>query len=253
MLNPPTSACCFEPSQSQPSSSIISSPSLPYFSPSPPSTVHHCHCSSLSLSLTVTVTVAAPTGDAWSEIREEFKSRAVFRMKEQLLEATAIQDVLDKLLFLKLMHFDHLTGAPTQVVSQLMLAGYTDDFDYFYQVISALFVLCLSIGMSASLSLCEAVCLSVCLCVCLIIGLNCTRDFPPTKNAVKTHGNHFAHILSSSTTTPHPLIILLDSPTGQRRHRHRDPELGPKICRNTGCKSVNYEFRCYWSVRLEQR
>ena len=121
------------------------------------------HCSSLSLSLLLTVTVAAPTGDAWSEIREEFKSRAVFRMKEQLLEATAIQDVLDKLLFLKLMHFDHLTGAPTQVVSQLMLAGYTDDFDYFYQVISALFVLCLSIGMSASLSLCEAVCLSLCL------------------------------------------------------------------------------------------
>jgi hypothetical protein len=73
-------------------------------------------------------------GDAWSEIRDEFKSRAVFRMKEQLIEDSAIQDILDNLLLLKLMHFDHLTGAPTQVVSQLMLSGYTDNFDYFYQV-----------------------------------------------------------------------------------------------------------------------
>ena len=35
----------------------------------------------------------------------------------------------------KIMHFDHLTGSPTQVVSQLMLAGYADSFDYFYQVL----------------------------------------------------------------------------------------------------------------------
>jgi hypothetical protein len=61
-------------------------------------------------------------------------------MKEQLIEDSAVQDILDKLLLLKLMHFDHLTGAPTQVVSQLMLSGYTDNFDYFYQVIFTLFV-----------------------------------------------------------------------------------------------------------------
>jgi hypothetical protein len=30
------------------------------------------------------------------------------------------------------MHFDHLDGAPSQVVSQLMLTAYMDNFDYFY-------------------------------------------------------------------------------------------------------------------------
>ena len=74
------------------------------------------------------------TGDAWSEIREEFKSRAIYRMKEQLMETTEIEEVLDKQLSLKLMHFDHLEGAPSQVVSQLMLGAYVDNYDYFYQV-----------------------------------------------------------------------------------------------------------------------
>jgi hypothetical protein len=91
-------------------------------------------------------------GDAWSEIRDEFKSRAIFRMKEQLIEDSAIQDILDNLLLLKLMHFDHLTGAPTQVVSQLMLSGYTDNFDYFYQVISVLLVVCVIDSLSVCLS-----------------------------------------------------------------------------------------------------
>ncbi len=74
------------------------------------------------------------TGDAWSEIREEFKERATFRLKEQHLEIADITKILDKQLTLKLMHFDHLEGAPTQIVSQLMLTGYVDSFDYFYQV-----------------------------------------------------------------------------------------------------------------------
>jgi hypothetical protein len=74
------------------------------------------------------------TGDAWSEIREEFKRRATFRMKEQLLTDEEANQVLDDKLSLKLMHFDHLEGAPTQVVSQLMLAAFVDGFDYFYQV-----------------------------------------------------------------------------------------------------------------------
>lgn len=74
------------------------------------------------------------TGDSWSELREEFRSRATFRMQEQLMGATAIATVLDKLLSVKLMHFEHLAGAPSQVVSQLVLAAYDQKFDYFYQV-----------------------------------------------------------------------------------------------------------------------
>ena len=55
-------------------------------------------------------------------------------MKEQLLDDATVEKVLKKHLSLKMLHFDHLAGAPTQVVSQLMLAAYGDNFDYFYQV-----------------------------------------------------------------------------------------------------------------------
>ena len=74
------------------------------------------------------------TGDAWSEIREEFHHRATYRMNEQLMGDAAIAIVLEKYLLVKIMHFDHLEGAPTQVVSQLVLSAYVDNFDYFYQV-----------------------------------------------------------------------------------------------------------------------
>lgn len=75
------------------------------------------------------------TGDAWTEIREEFRKRASFRMSEQHLDQIAINSVLRDTLTLKLMHFDDLNGAPSQVVSQLMLQAYSEDeFDYFYQV-----------------------------------------------------------------------------------------------------------------------
>lgn len=74
------------------------------------------------------------TGDAWSEMREEFKNRATYRMKEQFLSDEDITEILEHKLTLKLMHFDHLQGAPTQVVSQLVLSAYVDNFDYFYQV-----------------------------------------------------------------------------------------------------------------------
>jgi hypothetical protein len=74
------------------------------------------------------------TGDAWSDMRSEFHERAAYRMKEQLLKDEEIDEVLSKRLTLKLHHFDHLSGAPTQVVSQLMLDGYVDGYDYFYQV-----------------------------------------------------------------------------------------------------------------------
>ena len=73
-------------------------------------------------------------GDAWSEIREEFIKRATFRMKEQLIEDDVIANIFSKYLSLKILHFDHLAGSPTQVVSQVMLAAYVDNFDYFYQV-----------------------------------------------------------------------------------------------------------------------
>ena len=74
------------------------------------------------------------TGDAWSDMREEFKQRATFRMTEQLMNQKSIDEVLANKLSLKLMHFDHLEGAPTQVVSQLALQAHSDGFDYFYQV-----------------------------------------------------------------------------------------------------------------------
>lgn len=74
------------------------------------------------------------TGDAWSEMRDEFTRRATFRMSEQLLEKEEIASVLAHRLKLKLMHFDDLVGAPSQVVSQLMLHAYEEGFDYFYQV-----------------------------------------------------------------------------------------------------------------------
>ena len=73
-------------------------------------------------------------GDAWSDLREEFRHRATYRMLEQLMDEEAINTVLSEQLSLKLMHFEHLEGAPSQVVSQLMLSAYVDNFDYFYQV-----------------------------------------------------------------------------------------------------------------------
>lgn len=74
------------------------------------------------------------TGDAWSDLREEFKHRAIYRMSEQMMDEAAINAVLETQLSVKLMHFDHLQGAPSQVVSQLVLAAYEEGFDYFYQV-----------------------------------------------------------------------------------------------------------------------
>ena len=55
-------------------------------------------------------------------------------MSEQLMEEKSIDEVLQKRLSIKLMHFDHLDGAPSQIVSQLVLQAYSEGFDYFYQV-----------------------------------------------------------------------------------------------------------------------
>lgn len=74
------------------------------------------------------------TGDSWNEFREEFKHRATFRMSEQMMNEEAINKVLDSQLSLKLMHFDHLESAPSQIVSQLVVTAYAEKFDYFYQV-----------------------------------------------------------------------------------------------------------------------
>jgi hypothetical protein len=74
------------------------------------------------------------TGDAWTEFRDEFQSRAGFRMSELQMEQPEIEAVLKTKLSLKLNHYDHLVGAPTQIVSQLVLSAYVDNFDYFYQV-----------------------------------------------------------------------------------------------------------------------
>ena len=93
------------------------------------------------------------TGDAWSDMRAEFHSRAEFRMREQQIEDEDIRQLLldigkgahlegdsqegvqkEGFLSLRLMHFDDLHGAPSQVVSQLVLQAYADGFDYFYQV-----------------------------------------------------------------------------------------------------------------------
>jgi hypothetical protein len=74
------------------------------------------------------------TGDAWSEMREMFKSRAYMRLKDLLIDDLLITSILEHQLTLKLAHFDDLSGAPSQVVSQLMLTAYEEGFDYFYQV-----------------------------------------------------------------------------------------------------------------------
>ena len=74
------------------------------------------------------------TGDSWAEMREIFHNRAKYRLEEDLIEKSLIDTILDDQLSLKLMHFSHLEGAPTQVVSQLMLSAYGEGFDYFYQV-----------------------------------------------------------------------------------------------------------------------
>ena len=74
------------------------------------------------------------TGDAWSEFRDEFHKRAAFRMSEQLMEPDEIEFLVKKRLGLRIMHFEHLDGAPSQIVSQLVSAAYVDNHDYFYQV-----------------------------------------------------------------------------------------------------------------------
>ena len=74
------------------------------------------------------------TGDTWTEMRDIFKARAKYRLEEDLIEASLITTIMETQLQIKIMHFAHLEGAPTQVVSQIMLQAYGDGFDYFYQV-----------------------------------------------------------------------------------------------------------------------
>lgn len=74
------------------------------------------------------------TGDAWHDIRAEFARRASIAFHSQLLTDDEISHILEKQLLIKLFHFDHLDGAPSQVVSQVMLQAYGDGFDYFYQI-----------------------------------------------------------------------------------------------------------------------
>eukprot|EP01031_Cornospumella_fuschlensis_P034857 gene34857-42210_t len=67
-------------------------------------------------------------------MRDEFKHRATFRLAEQMLSEEEVSAVLATRLSLRLMHFDHLEGAPSQVVSQLVLTAHSEGFDYFYQI-----------------------------------------------------------------------------------------------------------------------
>jgi hypothetical protein len=70
-----------------------------------------------------------------------------------LCSLSLIEKILSEQLTIKLAHFSHLEvalsplsllflmhrqGAPSQVVSQLMLKAYEDNYDYFYQVILSL-------------------------------------------------------------------------------------------------------------------
>jgi hypothetical protein len=74
-------------------------------------------------------------GDSWNEFREEFKHRVVYRLSEQMVDEELVQQILGlPFVSVKLMHFDHLDGAPSQIVSQLVLTAYAEGFDYFYQV-----------------------------------------------------------------------------------------------------------------------
>jgi hypothetical protein len=74
------------------------------------------------------------TGDAWHDMRQEFTKRATLFLKTQLLDDTSIEKILRERLSIKLFHYEHLEGAPSQVVSQVMLQAYGDGYDYFYQV-----------------------------------------------------------------------------------------------------------------------
>lgn len=74
------------------------------------------------------------TGDAWYDLRQEFSKRATMSLKTQLLDDIQIDKILKDMLHIKLFHFEHLQGAPSQIVSQVMLQAYGDGFDYFYQV-----------------------------------------------------------------------------------------------------------------------
>ncbi|RYG66556.1 hypothetical protein EON64_09490 [archaeon] len=55
-------------------------------------------------------------------------------LTEQMLTEEEVTTVLTQRLSLKLMHFDHLEGAPSQVVSQLVLTAHSEGYDYFYQI-----------------------------------------------------------------------------------------------------------------------
>eukprot|EP00981_Chlorochromonas_danica_P006541 scaffold1431_cov167-Ochromonas_danica.AAC.1 len=78
---------------------------------------------------------AYDTGDAWNIFREEFRNRATFRLAEQRLTNEAeVEEILKKRLHVKLYHYNHLQGAPSQIVSQLVLQGYAEGMDYFYQI-----------------------------------------------------------------------------------------------------------------------
>lgn len=74
------------------------------------------------------------TGDAWSDLRAEFATRARRSLELQLMTPEQIEEILAHRLAIKLFHFEHLEGAPSQVVSQLMLYAYRENFDFFYQV-----------------------------------------------------------------------------------------------------------------------
>jgi hypothetical protein len=74
------------------------------------------------------------TGDAWSDMRAEFAARARLALETQLMSPEQIDEIMRHRLSIKLFHFEHLEGAPSQVVSQLMLYGYREGFDFFYQV-----------------------------------------------------------------------------------------------------------------------
>lgn len=83
------------------------------------------------------------TGDAWPSMREAFEKntrRALAWLSESDTAGNATQasvqaqQVLDRMLHLKLMDFGDTAGAPSQVVVGLAQQAYADGCDYFFQV-----------------------------------------------------------------------------------------------------------------------
>lgn len=74
------------------------------------------------------------TGDAWGDLRKSFLKNTRRALTWLNYDNSTQRAVLQNRLHLKLMHFDGLQGAPSQVVVGLVNQAFADGCDYFFQV-----------------------------------------------------------------------------------------------------------------------